>query len=56
MAGPFDITAAPIVNDGRSYVGDYHGMAAAGSCFVSVFAKTNSGQTDNRTDVFLTVS
>ncbi|GAA3439805.1 exo-alpha-sialidase [Kutzneria kofuensis] len=56
LAGPFDITTAPVVSDGRYYVGDYHGMAAAGTCFVSVFAKTNSGQPDNRTDVFLTAS
>ncbi|EWM17950.1 sialidase family protein [Kutzneria sp. 744] len=56
LSGPFDITAAPVVNDGSYYVGDYHGMAAAGTCFVSVFAKTNSGQPDNRTDVFFTVS
>jgi hypothetical protein len=56
LAGPFDITSAPVVTDGSYYVGDYHGMVAAGSCFVSVFAKTNSGQPDNRTDVFVTVS
>ncbi|HTI20567.1 MAG TPA: sialidase family protein [Kutzneria sp.] len=56
LAGPFDITSAPVVTDGSYYVGDYHGMAAAGGCFVSVFAKTNSGQPDNRTDVFVTVS
>jgi hypothetical protein len=56
LAGPFDITSAPVVTDGSYYIGDYHGMAAAGGCFVSVFAKTNSGQPDNRTDVFVTVS
>jgi hypothetical protein len=56
LSGPFDITAAPVVNDGSYYVGDFHGMAAAGTCFVSVFAKTNSGQPDNRTDIFVTVS
>lgn len=56
LAGPFDITAAPVVTDGRYYVGDFHGMAAAGPCFVSVFARTNSGQPDNRTDVFFTLS
>ena len=55
LAGPFDITAAPVVTDGSYYVGDFHGMAAAGPCFVSVFAKTNNGQPDNRTDVFLTI-
>jgi hypothetical protein len=55
LAGPFDITSAPVVTDGSYYVGDYHGMAAAGTCFVSVFAKTNSGQPDNRTDVLFTV-
>jgi len=55
LAGPFDITSAPVVTDGSYYVGDFHGMAAAGTCFVSVFAKTNSGQPNNRTDVFVTI-
>jgi hypothetical protein len=55
LVGPFDITAAPVVNAGQYYVGDFHGMAAAGPCFVSVFAKTNSGQPDNRTDIVFTV-
>jgi hypothetical protein len=55
LTDPFDITAAPIVTDGSYYVGDFHGMAAAGPCFVSVFAKTNSGQPDNRTDVYVTM-
>ena len=56
LSGPFDITAAPVVTDGSYYVGDFHGMAAAGGCFVSVFARTNSGQPDNRTDIFVTRS
>jgi hypothetical protein len=56
LAGPFDITAAPVVTDGSYYVGDFHGMAAAGPCFVSVFARTNTGQPDNRTDIFFTLS
>jgi hypothetical protein len=56
LAGPFDITAAPVVTDGSYYVGDFHGMAAAGPCFVSVFARTNTGQPDNRTDIVFTLS
>jgi hypothetical protein len=55
LAGPFDVTAAPVVADGSYYVGDFHGMAAAGPRFVSVFARANAGQPDNRTDVFLTL-
>ncbi|MFI9385009.1 sialidase family protein [Kutzneria sp. NPDC052558] len=55
LDGPFDITSAPVVTNGSYYIGDYHGMAAAGACFVSVFARTNTAQPDNRTDIFITL-
>jgi hypothetical protein len=50
VAGPFDMETAP---DARGYfVGDYEGLARAGSSFVSFFAMANDGNLANRTDVF----
>ncbi|MFN2465446.1 MAG: sialidase family protein, partial [Candidatus Dormibacteria bacterium] len=50
VAGPFDMLSAPYA---RGYfVGDYEGLAAASSNFVSIFVQANSGNTTNRTDVF----
>jgi hypothetical protein len=50
VAGPFDMETAP---DARGYfVGDYEGLARAGSSFVAFFAKANDGNLTNRTDVF----
>jgi len=50
---PFDMTTAPIA---RGYfVGDYEGLAHIDSSFVVSFVRTNSGNTDNPTDVFSTV-
>lgn len=56
LAGSFSLATAPKVASGALYLGDYHGMAAAGSRFVSVFAKTNDGRPDNLTDIFATFS
>jgi hypothetical protein len=55
-AGPraagFDDTTAPV---SRGYfLGDYQGLANNGTAFKSVFVQANSGNTDNRTDVFAT--
>jgi hypothetical protein len=39
--------------DARGYfVGDYEGLARAGSSFVSFFAMANDGNLANRTDIF----
>ena len=48
----FDDTTAPVA---RGYfLGDYQGLANNGTAFKSVFVQTNSGNTNNRTDVFAT--
>ena len=50
VAGSFDIETAPI---SRGYfLGDYEGLAAAGTLFHAVYVAANSGNTANRTDVF----
>ena len=36
------------------FVGDYEGLAAAGTTFRPLFVLANSGNTANRTDVFAT--
>jgi hypothetical protein len=60
IAGPFDLTYAPRVDDStlasqnppEFFLGDYQGLAAQGSSFLPFFVKTNSGNTANRTDVW----
>jgi hypothetical protein len=47
--GPFDLRTAPNANG--LFVGDYMGLAARGSQFVSFYATTNGIDTANRTDV-----
>jgi hypothetical protein len=50
VAGPFDIESAPI---SRGYfLGDYEGLAAAGTAFHAVYVAANTGNTANPTDVF----
>ena len=50
VAGPFDMQTAPY---SRGYfVGDYEGLAALGQGFIALFVATNSGDLNNRTDVF----
>jgi hypothetical protein len=49
VGGPFDMETAP---DAVGYfVGDYEGLARAGTSFLSVFGKANDGNTSNRTDI-----
>jgi hypothetical protein len=52
LAGPFDITTAPVAPASRGYfLGDYMGLASLGSYFANLYVIT-TGDTDNRTDVF----
>jgi hypothetical protein len=49
------MNAAPTVgSSGRPFVGDYEGLAHAGNMFVPFFVQANSGNTANRSDVFVT--
>jgi hypothetical protein len=46
----FDIEIAPV---SRGYfLGDYEGLAVAGTAFHAVYVGANTGDTSNRTDVF----
>jgi hypothetical protein len=54
LAGPFDMRTAP--NAGGFFVGDYEGLANAHETFFPFFVMTNSGNLQNRTDVFVSVS
>jgi hypothetical protein len=49
VGGPFDMETAPNANG--LFVGDYEGLAPAGTKFLSVFGKANDGNTSNRTDI-----
>lgn len=51
ISGPFDMKTAPVASG--FFVGDYEGLAAMGSVFVPFFVQANSGNTRNRTDVFV---
>ena len=53
IAGPFDITTAPVA--GGYFLGDYQGLASSGGSFLPFFILANSGNLDNRTDVFATL-
>jgi hypothetical protein len=53
VAGPFDLATAP---DSRGFMlGDHMGLDSVGDLFVPLVTKTNSGNLDNRTDIFLVV-
>jgi hypothetical protein len=47
----FDLSIAPNANG--FFVGDYTGLASVGTTFVAFFGKTNAGQPNNRTDIFV---
>src|SRR5205823_2170942 len=49
LAGSFDDLIAPVA--GGFFLGDYEGLAAAGTSFVTFFAQGNTGNTSNRTDI-----
>ncbi len=50
IAGPFDLDTAP--NARGLFVGDYQGLSSLGNVIEPFFVITNSGNLDNRTDVF----
>lgn len=51
VSGPFDMKTAPVA--GGYFLGDYSGLAAFGNDdFLAFFAQANSGNLDNRTDIF----
>ncbi|WP_207215846.1 sialidase family protein [Pseudolysobacter antarcticus] len=55
IASPFDLALAPVTTSpgtGGFFLGDYQGLASVGTLFVPLFAQTNSGNTNNRTDIF----
>ncbi len=52
LAGPFDMLTAPYARG--FFVGDYEGIGVSGTTFFPVFVQANSGNTTNRTDVFVT--
>ena len=49
LAGPFDLATAPNANG--LFLGDYMGLAGAGSAFLSLYVRT-TGDPANRNDVF----
>jgi hypothetical protein len=50
VSAPFDLATAP--NAGGLFIGDYQALKSRGNVFVPFFVKTNSGDANNRTDVF----
>ena len=51
VSGPFDLAIAP--NARGLFVGDYQALTSIGNVFVPFFAQTNTGNSSNRTDVFV---
>jgi hypothetical protein len=51
IAGPFDMRTAPYASG--FFVGDYEGLGHVGDAFLPFFVITNSGNLQNRTDVFV---
>lgn len=51
VAGPFDLTTAP--DAGGLFLGDYQSLSSVDLTFIPFFVQTNSGNLDNRTDVFV---
>ncbi len=49
IAGPFDLDTAPF--SGGLFLGDYEGLVAVGDSFLAFFARTNSGDLSNRSDI-----
>ncbi|MEA5455455.1 sialidase family protein [Sinomonas sp. JGH33] len=52
LYGPFDMLTAPNANG--FFVGDYEGLAASGTSFVSLSVRANDGNLANRTDAVAT--
>jgi len=53
VGDPFDMRTAPVARG--FFVGDYEGLTHIGPLFSVLFVRANSGNTDNRTDVFYTL-
>ncbi len=51
ITGPFDLDIAP--QDGGLFLGDYQSLGSLGTTFLPLFAKTNSGDLSNQTDIFI---
>jgi hypothetical protein len=51
LAGNFDLLDAP--SAGGLFLGDYHGLVGDGPTFIPLYTRTNTGDTTNRTDVFV---
>ena len=54
VAGPFDYATAPYARG--LFLGDYMGLTSIGTTFVPVYALTNPGNLDDRTDIFATLA
>jgi hypothetical protein len=54
ITGPFDMRTAPFARG--FFVGDYEGLGHRNGAFVPFFVMTNSGDLNNRTDVFAATS
>ena len=50
IAGPFDLDTAPTAEG--LFIGDYQGLSSLGNVIEPFFVQTNSGNLNNRTDVF----
>lgn len=50
LAGPFDMKTAPVARG--FFLGDYTGLDAVQTNFITLYSQTNSGNTANPTDVF----
>jgi hypothetical protein len=56
VAGPFNLSLAPQTTSpgvGGWFLGDYQGLASVGTIFVPMFARSNDGDTANRTDIYV---
>jgi hypothetical protein len=54
VTGPFDLDIAP--QDGGLFLGDYQSLGSMGTTFLPFFAKTNTADLSNRTDIFVAFS
>ena len=50
LSAAFDMATAPFARG--LFIGDYQALTSANNVFIPVYVRTNSGDTNNRTDVF----
>jgi len=56
-SGSFDMDTAPVAPAARGhFLGEYEGLTHSGNTFLPFFARTNSGNTANPTDIFFTTA